>query len=513
MNYLVRMNVDLLSSSLVTFMAILTLIGLYKGARRGFSRQLVRFITIIASVFLSVYLVRLGSTAFMAWVDGQSTSDIIEFVDSLGFPFSESFVGKLISYVDTSTANYILAIPLALVIAPVSFSLCFIVVSGLMLIVHAIVAGIFGFFKRRNNALTRFFGLLLGALQGALVSLILIAPLAGILSNATEAIEAHRNNTEESSTAIEYYDEYIEPFTEIPLIKASGAIGGNLIYDLLSTVTIDGVKYKMADTVATPALKISMAIENFGDFDWKSATEENERALRDIIEAFDDSDYTAILLSDVLSSFSAAYADGVVSFDLPSPLDEVVGAAVGAFGGIDKDSLPATLNTAADAYFLLSKEGVLFALEGDPDAVTDILTRKDENGETVVNKVIAILKSNERTRPIVVTLTKISVSSMANKLGTGEDTAAIYENVKSGVNETLKIKKTDYQSTEEYTAAVSASLDQTLTDNGIELEADIVDSMAQYVTDNYSDVESVTDEELNDIILSYYDAYVDYIDN
>ena len=145
--------------------------------------------------------------------------------------------------------------------------------------------------------------------------------------------------------------------------------------------------------------------------------------------------------------------------------------------------------------------------------MTDILTRKDENGETVVNKVIAILKSNERTKPIVVTLTKISVSSMANKLGTGEDTAAIYENVKSGVNETLKIKKTDYQSTEEYTAAVSASLDQTLTDNGIELEADIVDSMAQYVTDNYSDVESVTDEELNDIILSYYDAYVDYIDN
>lgn len=513
-NFLEGTDAGLFTASLLVFIGILTLIGMYKGARRGFSRQLVRFITVIVSVFISVYLVRLGTAAFMAWVEGQTVEDIIGLADNFGLPMSESFIGQLLSYLDSSTASHVVAIPVALVIAPVCFALCFMMVSGLMLIVHAIVSGIFGFFKRRNNALTRFFGLLLGGVQGVLVSFFVLVPVVGLLCSAADAIDTHKAELAEAGTeasgAVEFYDEYLSPYAENPVVKTAGAMSGRLLYNMVSTVNVNGAKYKMAKTVSSPALNAYIAIESMGEYEWKSVTPENEAAIRDLIAAMCEGDYTEAILADALSSISAAYSDGLITLELPSPLDEVVATAVDIFKDIEPEELEPTLNTAADAYFLLSREGVLVALEHDTDAVVDLLTKKDAEGKTVVNKTIAILKSNARTASVVTAITKISVSAMADKLGTGEDTALIYENVKSGLNETLKINKSDYATDEEYTAAVSSSIDGTLKENGIELEADIVDSMADYVTENFADKDVATDEELDEIILSYYDAYLEY---
>ena len=49
-----------------------------------------------------------------------------------------------------------------------------------------------------------------------------------------------------------------------------------------------------------------------------------------------------------------------------------------------------------------------------------------------------------------------------------------------------------------------------LTENGIEIEKEIVDGMAEYFTDNFSDASEITDEMASDVILSYYDAYLKY---
>lgn len=501
----------LLTVSLSVFIGIFTLIGIYKGARRGFSRQLIRFISVIVSLLLSIYLVRLGTAASMAWLEGQTAESISAAVDGLGIPFSESFAGQLFSHLETSTMSHTVAIPLALVIAPIAFSVCFFISSLLILIVHAIVSGLFGFFKRRNNAITRFFGLLLGGAQGVLVSLLLLVPISGLCANARTAIEDYKTESGvEEAPATVFYEDFIEVYAENPIIKMSGALGGRFIYNTVSTLTVDGVKYKMTETVATPIIEAYNSYCKTGEFDWKATTQENETGIRQIINILNESEYGKILVSGVLDSFAKAYADGVIVFELPSPLDEVVASAVSVFDGIDKDTLLPTLNTVADAYFLLSSEGVFAAMEQNPDTVTDVLTRNDAEGNTVVTKVITLLKSNERTKPVVITLTKISVSAMAEKLGTGEDTAELYENVKSGFNETLKINKSDYATDEEYTSAISDSLDQTLKANGIEIEVEIVDEMADYVAENFSEVENVTDEELNDIILSYYDAYIKY---
>ena len=89
--------------------------------------------------------------------------------------------------------------------------------------------------------------------------------------------------------------------------------------------------------------------------------------------------------------------------------------------------------------------------------------------------------------------------------------SATFESVKESINTSLvTISKTDYATEKEYTEKISDELDILLTENGIELEEQIVFGMAEFYTENFSDTTEITDEMMSDIIFSYYDVYIKY---
>ena len=142
------------------------------------------------------------------------------------------------------------------------------------------------------------------------------------------------------------------------------------------------------------------------------------------------------------------------------------------------------------------------------------LTKRDENGITTVKKVIDTINKNERTKPLTTMLTNLSVSVMRDATGLDESTLATGDNIKASINaKTMKLNKSDYASEEEYVAAVSDSLDETLKENNINLEKEVVDNMAKYISDNYGDKSEISDEEANDILLYYFDAYLEHTEN
>ena len=101
---------------------------------------------------------------------------------------------------------------------------------------------------------------------------------------------------------------------------------------------------------------------------------------------------------------------------------------------------------------------------------------------------------------------------MSDSLELGDEVLDVYESVKGGINDALSIEK-EGKTEDEYLGELSASLDNTLRENGIELEEDIVDEMAGFINENFEAGVTLTDEELDDVILSYYDAYIKYLAN
>ena len=525
---------------MLALMGLLVLIGALKGTSRGFSRQFVRFVTIIISIVICIYLSRLAANVIMVRLGEMTTGELFDMLANYGLDLRENQIASILGYLETETLNYVVAIPLALVVVPVLFTLSFVLVSALMLIVHAVLSGVFGFFKNRNNGITRLGGAMLGAVQGLLVAIVLTVPIVGLCTTMTNAINTMRleetdpslslpaaeqipgeniysdsaldeGNNDSITSAINAYDQNLKEYVEDPTIVFAGKFGGKFLYDTLSTVKVNDTKYKMTETISEPLVKIYPQISNLKEYEWKSPTSEQQESIRNIIDALGDSQYTSSLVTDLLSATGSAYKDGALPLELPSPLNEMVGSMIDSLCYMEYNELDGTLNALADAYFLLTNENVLTALEENPQLAAELLGKKDENGKTVINRLTTILSNNNRTSNIVDSIAKISITMMTDSLEIPGDAVEVYENVKQGVVDILELNKEDFATTEEYVATIQENLDTTLAENGIELEDEVLNTMATYVSDNYSeipDVSEITDAEINDVIFSYYEAYL-----
>lgn len=490
------------------FAALLTLIGALKGRSRGLCRQIVRTITVAASVLIALFATQYVYNFISGWITSQTTESMLTMLEGFGITLGD--FGEILSYFKTSSLNHLLAIPLSLIVLPLIFVIVFVIVSIVLRLIHGLICQIIGFHKYRNNFVTRLLGMILGAVQGAAVAIVCLVPIIGLsttLSGAVAELQESDPNSEATASITETYNENIKPLAENSAVVLMSKAGGNLLYGYVTTLNINGTEHAMAEEIVTPALKTYGAIDNLTKIDWQYMTEEEKEAINTLLEVAKESPYISTLVADILDSAAKACKGGVLGEAEEGLVSDLVNSIISVFDGIDSTTLVPTLEVIRDVFFMLSEEEVLSTLSGDTALLTDIFTKKDENGDTLINRLTAKLNSNERTAPLVSTFTEISIQVMADSFG-GVIDAETYDNVKDGIKDIISIDKESYETHEEYVGAISESLNSTFSQNGIEVEEDIVDEMADYVADNYSEVEDLSDAEINDIILSYYNAYL-----
>ena len=224
-----------------------------------------------------------------------------------------------------------------------------------------------------------------------------------------------------------------------------------------------------------------------------------------------EDDYTARVLAGVLRGSSKALANTISAFGLEAPYDALFTEAFAIFETSDESNVGADLDTMLHVYFILAdNELLIYISENNTEGMKSKLTERIED-ELIVDNLIDTLQQNERTAPLVTLFTKLSVSIMADQLGLDEDTIQLYEGLKDDVNGVLALNRSDFDTEEEYKAEVNTQLSAALESNGILLEDDIVAGMTDYVAENYSEHTEITDEMVNDAILSYYSSYVEFM--
>ena len=500
-------SLGIVGYAILGFFALLILIGALKGLRRGFARQVIRTITVLMAFVISILITRILQGALESWLYSQSISDLIT---------SDGGITSVIAGVSQSTVEYVLAIPLYLIILPVIFVLLFMITSLLTGWIHLFLCKIFRFHKwNTKRASSKLFGALLGALQGLAVATVCVSPFVGLASSISVAVREMPEG-EAKDTVVSVYNESIGAYTDDPIIEALNTFGAGSVYSIFTTAEINGSSYDMSKEIIGPTLKLVSAVTGIAEIDWQNITEEDKTTLNILVEVSEESPYMATILSDILSSLAASYKNGSVGVATSGLAKDLVEAFLSVFEGIDADSLSGTLAVIRDTLVMLSDEGAVAAL-GDSSAdltkISDIFAKKDAEGKTLIDRLTAKLRENERTAHLVSTITKISITAMSQNLSDGlggiEVDEETYENVKEGLSDVVNIKKDEYETEEEYVGAISDSLNSTLVDNGIELDKALVDDMAQHVADNFGDKENLSDEEIDSIILSYYAAYLE----
>ena len=486
---------------------VLGLIGLVKGFIRGASRQGVRVATIIFSTFASLSITITISTVIEDLCAGKNIEELL-MVLGLNQTLPSDVLDILACY-DAVTVERLIDLPLLAVIMPFVFSGCFVVISTLAYIVHGVLCLVLGYYGKERTFGSRCGGMFIGLLQGIVVSLIFLMPfinLIGIAGDINDKIaESHGGDTS-GNAFCEIYKEYVEPTRESALFVASYDSFVCSMCDSFATVDIGGEDVNLRETLSFIVAGV-YDIFDFGEFDWVSPTDKQCDSLEKMIGELSSDKYVSFILSGAIRGTAKAIDTGIFALAIEEPASGVIHSLITIFTELDENDFAEDIDTVLDVYLILAREEVLSNLtDGSMETISSIFIRKDSDGKTVIKRVIARIEANERMKSLVSMLSNLTLSIMMDNVGI-ENGDEIFATVSEGIKDIMTIDKSQYETIEEYHEAVSDKLGETLADHGIELESSIVDGMASHIVDNYSDLDELSDEDISDIIFSYYDSY------
>ena len=506
-----------ISLGIFALIGVSALLGGYYGATRGFSKSVIRFFTIVASAICSLFAVTGISELIVkkAMADGDSQS-----VDALlnnYFPgLTDSMpdmITPILGEMNSGTATIFVMMIVAIIITPVLFISFFYILKTLTFFVYSLLAGLTGAISYGKGIVSTLLGGAVGVIQGMFIAAVIIIPISGLCNVADEARGPLMDDVDTPNEYIETaYSTVINDLADNPVFDLVDKFGGNAAYERMITVKINGEKIDMGDECvgAIKVLADILPIAN-KDFDWKHPSEDQKDAFATVVTDIEHNKLIASLASDVMRGMAAVIKNGTLNLGLSGAAKTLVDDVMTMFSTTNSDTIASDLDLLVDIYFIMCDRNMIDTLtSGDPEALRDVLTNKDENGDTAADVILDRLNAYDRAHPIITSFTKLSLSAMQGALGSEFDNEELYESVKNEMTNILNHNKSDFETEEEYKEAVSNDLDKALADNNLTVDEDTKQSMVDYIADNYGDFEGeITDKEINDALLSYYKSYAE----
>lgn len=495
------------------------IIKMLNGMKRGTWRQIIRTIFTVASAGISYFVATWLSDSIIGATNIQAIEDLVPTIEEY-IPGAGDYIYDLLGAFNPTNFETMLLLPAALFIIPVLTTIIFLVIHTILKIVRSILIRLFRIKKAKSNS-QRLGGALFGAAEAIVWVIMFTLPLTALLSlgaQVRESINPKKGDT--NKDVCEFYDEYVQPFAENPAYVFIDSLGSSKIADGIATVTVSGEELNVREEVVTITEIIFNEIPDLEDMDPKALTEENKEAISSLIDKLCESTYVTNLTVSVLHGTSDFLEMDILEFEREGEFKGFVDSIIVFLEDVDEDTLQEDLETLRDVYFVISDSGVLRDLDKDDADFLTILQDHHKNGDESISKVIDILQANERTKGIVKAVTEALISNLSTSidLGNGVTVEVSYDSIKDGMNDVLSVKRENYFNDDQYMSDLSDALDNTLKENGIEIEKEVVDAMAEYMDTEYIQTnviknDTLNDEQFTDILLNYYDAYLDYLKN
>lgn len=499
----------------ITVAVILT--SVFYGMSRGMYKTAIRIVTVALSIFLSYHAIELITDYMHSLFVGQSVEGVITKVwPKYTQIFSENVRGIVNSF-DAATVERILATLFVIIIIPLVFIAVFHIIKAITLVLYLIIHGILRVGKAKSPV-SMIMGCLLGAIQGMLIVWATMMPIAGVAGIAADARDDLINDKDPavSQNITAAYENYIDDVCANPVIKLVRGFGGDIMFTNIMTVNVgnDVVDMKKEAVVLAEVVADAYPMMD-GSFSWAELRDKDKKAMTSVLEDVANDEYTANTVAGIMRGVSNAHGGGYFKFGFKEPLRGFMGEFIQVFSDSDKTNIEGDLRTFLDVYFILNDAHVLSHFGGGlTESTAEALLSSTDGDKKVITKVIDRLSENPRTTDLVTELTKFSLKLMAetsgNVLPGGTDADKIYDDVKVGMVDVLANVNDPSIPEEEKRDAVKDSLNTTLINSGVisaekPLGEDAMNSMTDYVIENYAGKQELTDDDINNAILAYYD--------
>jgi len=500
----------LINLSLYGVALVLGAIGAVMGLLRGVCRQTIRFITVIVSAVLSFFACAAIYSGLMNYLDGLTLLDAINL---LGVGLQEP-IQKIVGCVDPSLVGDSLSLPLAFLVMPLIFVVLFILISLLMIILHKVVSGALGFSRKRNNVFTRIGGAALGFIQGIIVTAILLVPISGTLSTTDVSIARACEEYPEANNALELRDSFDKNFgssVKNPVMRISSGISG-FTYNAWSNIKVDGDAVDVRETVHT-AVDMLVLLGELSDCDFSSFTPEQKAAVRALTADIYENRHLAILFSATLRSFAKMIDDGAIVVTYEEPVGGFVEHFIDVFSTSDKENLDGDMRTLENVYFIMADDGAIKTMMETPDKMLEKFTKIGDDGHTLLGRIELELSENPRMVAISHELATLSMSLILHDKGQEMEKAEeALKDVSGAIDNIINTDKESFETEEDYKLAINEIIDATLKDYGIEIAPEKADELTDFVLSEFGDKQSITEAEITDFMVKYYELYSKYKD-
>lgn len=499
-----------INAVIIVIFAFFLVFHTLRGLKKGLFNQLIHTGVMLIAALISYFLASsVWKKIFSLFADGGK--ELLAELSDHGAPAETiEAVKGIFDTIPSETLSYVLALPFGIIVIPLLFSLCFFVINAILRIAYAILAKVFKKIEFKGLPF-KIIAALLGAAEGIIIATILLLPVTStvdLVDGTVATLTADGENEELKKT----YKKSLAKVADNPVLAVMKVSGADLVLGKTSTITTEyGDTVNLREEFYTGVVMISKA-SGLKDCSFTALNSTGKQSIRDVVTTATSSNYYSTILASLLSGICSNLGEKGLPFDIDPVFEATVNDAFALFMNESPDNVGADLSTVLEVYFLLSDSEALTVMTSGGD-VAACLTRSYNEDDKYIDAIVDTLNANARTKPLTTTIAKLSITVMSSSLGLGEDAVEVYENLKSDINDCLAIDKEDFATDEEYKAELSSSINDALVENNITLEKDIVDSMADYVAENYSDKDSISEEEFNDILFSYYDAYNEYISN
>lgn len=498
---------ELLNTGVNCLVLALGAIGLLVGLSRGFSRQTVKIATVIAAFLISLALFK-RIYPYMILVFEERT--LLEVAGMFGLKFNET-VTSYLTVIEGEDAAYIMAIPLTVVIIPLFFLIFNFLITAILTIPYVIVCGSLGYTKKANGPISRLIGGGLGALQGLFVAALILTPVAGMVDIANEAVfvaETEHPDMKNTQKISDLYHQNVDKVSQNALLKAVDGTFG-FIYDGFTTIDVEGEEIHIV-TVVDDIVELYVYYGELGGgekFDYKNPTPADKDILDHMIDSTGEDRLMTVLIADLFKAFGTSTETGAFVLGIDEPLKTLMTSLLVTFAKSDEEFIKEDLHTFADVYYLMAVEGVFNTT--DIHEMFLAFLHLDEDGNSAFKRLCTEIEKNPRYAHVSPTLSKMAMDMLLQNSGVDKDTQETLTEVKQTVNEVLNIDKESFETEEEYKEAVNNEVNETLENNGIQLEPEQVDQITDYIIQQKEEngKTEFTDADMADFMAKYYDIY------
>ncbi|MBQ8141255.1 MAG: hypothetical protein IJ038_06155 [Clostridia bacterium] len=263
-------------------------------------------------------------------------------------------------------------------------------------------------------------GAVCGAVCGFLVYIVILIPIVGGMNSINGVVQIAASASDDKTFAM--VSEISDAAAQNGGAKTVKILGGDLIYSGLTTYPVNGRLASLNKEIKLVSSIGSTVVVAFNeDSDKKAAAD----GLREAGDLFEDSTMIPMLVSDFLSSSSGKWSKGEEFCGIAAP------GASGSFGEIFTD-VYAIMKDSTYENVAGDFKTIMYSLAAfvENDTMSEI-----KNGgalalfrdEETISAIMFELLENERTQPLVGSITNTGISLMTQNLNVSESDDVLYD--------------------------------------------------------------------------------------